>query len=429
MSEYRRHMTGSTVHPTAAHGFDAGADAYERARPTYPREVVDTLVEHLGLGPGRTVLELGAGTGKLTRLLVPTGARILALEPVPAMRDHLRTAAPGAEVVDGTAEAIPLPGGSVDAVVVAQAFHWFDPVRALSEIHRVLRPDGMLALAWNFRDESVPWVAALGRLIHGLAGDAPQARGGRWRGDLAKSGLFTPWTCRTVPHAQAMSPDEVLERVGSVSFVAAAPAADRDALLARVADLLATDPATAGQASIDLPYEAEVMWATRRTVEPGTEGLVVTVNRNQGGVPKDAVDGARVTRLGLEGDQHTEPEPVHGGPDQAVCLYAQEAIERVREDGHQAFPGAFGENLVLLGIDWSALRPGDRLVIGNEGETVLLELVKHATPCQTIAHWFEERRIARISQKMYPEDARWYARVLREGPVAPGMPVQVEHRG
>jgi MOSC domain-containing protein YiiM len=310
-------------------------------------------------------------------------------------------------------------------VVVAQAFHWFDPVRALSEIHRVLRPGGRLALAWNFRDESVPWVAELGRLVHELAGDSPQARGGRWRDDLSKVGLFTPWTCVTVRHSQAMTPDEVLERVASVSFVAAAPARARDALLARVAQLLATDHATAGQAVIDLPYESEVMWAERQSRTPGTEGIVVTVNRNRGGVPKGMVDGARVLRRGLEGDAHTEPEPVHGGPDQAVCLYAQEAVERVRADGHQAFPGAYGENLVLLGIDWAALQAGDRLRIGHGSADVELELTTPAAPCQTIAHWFKRRRISRISHETYPQDARWYARVIEEGPVAPGMPVRL----
>ena len=135
------------------------------------------IVERLDLRPGRTVLELGAGTGKLTTRLVPTGARIVALEPVPGMRTKLAAAlggAPGVEIVDGTAEAIPLPAGSVDAVVAAQAFHWFDAIRALSEIHRVLRPGGRFVLAWNRRDESVPWVKALGDRIRTLAGDEPQ---------------------------------------------------------------------------------------------------------------------------------------------------------------------------------------------------------------------------------------------------------------
>ncbi|HEY4753462.1 MAG TPA: MOSC domain-containing protein, partial [Candidatus Limnocylindrales bacterium] len=150
-----------------------------------------------------------------------------------------------------------------------------------------------------------------------------------------------------------------------------------------------------------------------------------SVNANGGGVPKPPVDSAVVGSLGLLNDAHAEPEPIHGGPDQAVCLYAQEAIERVRADGHQAFPGSFGENLTLLGVDWATLKSGDGLVIG-EGEAALeLELANPAGPCQTIAHWFAEGRIARISPRVNAADARWYARVLREGEVAPGLQVRL----
>lgn len=422
-------MIEPSVHPTAARGFEAAADAYEHARPTYPRQVVDLLVDRLDLRPGRTLLELGAGTGKLTRLLAPTGVRILALEPVAAMRERLLEAVQGVEPVDGTAEAIGLAGGSVDAVVVAQAFHWFDAVRALSEIHRVLRPDGVLALAWNFRDESVAWVAELGRLIHTLSNGSPQARGGRWRADLARSGLFGPWTSETVQHAQSMTPGDVVERVASVSFVASAPETRRSALLADVRDLVATHPETAGRATVDLPYESEVLWAPRVSPAIGREGVVVSVGLNGGGVPKPPVDGAWAGRLGLDGDGHTEPETVHGGPERALCLYAQEAIERVREDGHQAFPGAYGENVVVAGLDWASLRSGDRLAFGQGDTGLLVELTRPATPCQTIAHWFVDRRIARISQKVNPQDARWYASVVREGRVEAGMRVRVEGAG
>jgi MOSC domain-containing protein YiiM len=156
--------------------------------------------------------------------------------------------------------------------------------------------------------------------------------------------------------------------------------------------------------------------------------VVTSVHRNHGGVPKGAVDGTRVLLGGLDGDSHAEPQPVHGGPDQAVCLYAQEAIERVRDDGHQAFPGAYGENLVLLGIEWERLRTGDRLRIGHGADDVELELTRQAAPCQTIAHWFDQGEIGRISPRTHPQDARWYARVVVEGPVAPGMPVRLEQR-
>ena len=155
-------------------------------------------------------------------------------------------------------------------------------------------------------------------------------------------------------------------------------------------------------------------------------GRIVSVNVSPGGVPKLPVAGAWVGRLGLDTDAHNEPEPVHGGPDQAVCLYCVEAIARVAADGHEAFPGAYGENLTVEGIDWGALRAGDRLTIGTGGLT--LELSDMAGPCQTIAHWFLERRIARISPKLRPEDSRWYARVLLEGRVAPGDIVTVNEQ-
>lgn len=152
-------------------------------------------------------------------------------------------------------------------------------------------------------------------------------------------------------------------------------------------------------------------------------GRIVSVNVSPGGVPKRPIASAWVGQLGLDMDAHTEPPPTHGGPDQAVCLYAVEAIERVAADGHQAFPGAYGENLTVEGIDWAALRAGDVLTIGESG--LSLELTDMAGPCQTIAHWFVERRIARISPKLHPEDSRWYARVLVEGHVEPGDRIEV----
>lgn len=132
---------------------------------------------------------------------------------------------------------------------------------------------------------------------------------------------------------------------------------------------------------------------------------------------------AWVGRLGLDTDAHNEPEPVHGGPDQAVCLYTVESIGRVAADGHQAFVGAFGENLTLEGIELGDLRPGDRLTIGRDGPA--LQITKRSEPCQTIAHWFVDRRIARIGSKQHPGDTRWYARVLSEGWVSPGDRVEV----
>jgi MOSC domain-containing protein YiiM len=428
-----------TVHPIAARGFDAGADAYERGRPDYPAEAVASIVNLLELRPGRVLLELGAGTGKMTRQLAPAGARILAIEPVAGMRAKLVDEVPDAELLDGTAEAVPLPAGSVDAVVAAQAFHWFDTIRALSEIHRVLRPGGRVALVWNLRDESVPWVRRLGECIErATGGEAPNSQRG-WRERVDRCGLFEPLETSSFRHVQRLSVDGVLDRVVSVSTVAAAAVSVREGLVAEIRSLLATDPDTAGRTEFDLPYDTKVYWAARRSPVPGTVGVVASVNVNRGGVPKPPVDGSRILWTALDGDGHREPESIHGGLDRAVCVYAQEAIERIRDGGDVAFPGAYGENLTLLGIDWGSLATGDRLAIGpgREGEApgeggdgagALIELTEPATPRQSIAHYFAERRIARVSHKVHPEDARWYARVLREGPVAPGMAVRVVPR-
>ena len=160
-------------------------------------------------------------------------------------------------------------------------------------------------------------------------------------------------------------------------------------------------------------------------------GRVVSVNVSPGGVPKRPIPRAWVSASGLEADAHAEAEPMHGGRTQAVCLYSVEAIARVAADGHRAFPGAFGENLTIEGVEWGDLRAGDRLRVGGGGPGggLVLQLTDFAAPCQTIAHWFLGRRIARISPKAAPRDARWYGRVIAEGWVAPGDAVEVERPG
>ena len=145
------HMRG----PATA--FSDVADAYERGRPTYPDDAVRWLV---GEEP-RDVVDLGAGTGKLTRSLVALGHRVTAVEPLDEMRSQLVGALPGVQALAGSAESIPLPAASADAVTCAQAFHWFDHAVALPEIARVLRPHGQLALVWNSRDDRDPWMARL----------------------------------------------------------------------------------------------------------------------------------------------------------------------------------------------------------------------------------------------------------------------------
>jgi SAM-dependent methyltransferase len=220
----------SRIDPMAAAGFASAAEVYERARPSYPGDAVAWLVERTGIGPGRTVLDVGAGTGKLTRLLVPSGARVVAVEPIPEMRALI----PDVEAVDGTAEELPFADGAADVVTVAQAFHWFDHDRALPELHRVLRRGGALALVWNMRDLDDPLQRGVEDLLAPVRGETPLQQVGYWREPLERSPLFAPGEIRRFRYEQRFTTDDLCDRVASTSFVAALSPVDRDSLLVRV---------------------------------------------------------------------------------------------------------------------------------------------------------------------------------------------------
>jgi ubiquinone/menaquinone biosynthesis C-methylase UbiE len=240
-------MTVPSIHPAAAEGFSSNADDYERTRPGYPPDAVAHLVKVLGLRPGVTVADVAAGTGKLTRLLVRTGARVIAVEPVAAMRAYLAAACPAAEVLDGVAEGLPLGDASADALTVAQAFHWFDGPRALLEFGRVLRPGGRLAVVYNHRDRQAPWLAAVNRLVEAHRNGTPQQWDGRWLAAFEAQPLFTSLGRAEFDNPQVLTPDEFVARMRSMSYVAALPSDDQSALLSSIASLLAEHPATAGR--------------------------------------------------------------------------------------------------------------------------------------------------------------------------------------
>lgn len=252
------------IHEAAACGFARAADAYEHGRPGYPPAAVEHLCDALGIGPGRAVLDLAAGTGKLTRLLVPTGAELVAVEPVGEMRAALARALPGVTALAGTAEDIPLAADSVDAVVAGSAFHWFHGDEALAEIHRVLRPGGRLGLLWNVRDESVPWVAELTAIMEPHRGSAPRYRSGAWKEAFRRRAIFSPLRCAEFRHVHRLEPEAVVARVASVSFIAALGERDLADVLARVRALLAHDPATRGREVVELPYRSDVYWCSAR---------------------------------------------------------------------------------------------------------------------------------------------------------------------
>jgi SAM-dependent methyltransferase len=253
----------SDVHPAAARGFGRGADTYVRGRPDFPDSALDWLRNDLGLRAGKTAVELGAGTGKFTQLLRETAASIVAVEPLAAMRERLARDLPGVTALPGAAQRIPLPDASADAVVCAQAFHWFATAEALAEIHRVLKPGAPLGLVWNVRDQSVGWVAELTRIMAPHEGDAPRYDHGEWRRVFPAAG-FGPLSERSFPHRHEGSPEQVIvERVASVSFIAALDAATRAQVLDEVRGLIAATPALAGRASVAMPYVTRAYWCRR----------------------------------------------------------------------------------------------------------------------------------------------------------------------
>jgi SAM-dependent methyltransferase len=223
-----------------AASFGHAADAYHRGRPPYPVSAVEWAVPR----QARRVLDLGAGTGKFTRLLLDAGLDVVAVEPSAPMRDQLAAVAGQAAIFEGTAERVPLPDASVDAVVCAQAWHWVDPARAVPETARVLRPGGTLSLIWNIRDHTEPWVARLDEVMHrhtrqeidtepevgGPFGD-PERTEIRWRHTLTRQDL--------------------LDMVASRSYVIVLSGAERRELLGAIGDLLDQHGLTG---EITLPY-------------------------------------------------------------------------------------------------------------------------------------------------------------------------------
>lgn len=225
-----------------ARSFGAAADVYERARPLYPEAAIDWLLPE----GARTVLDLGAGTGKLTRSLTARGLEVVAVEPIAEMRTGLAWAAPEARILDGTAEAIPLADDSVDAITVAQAWHWVDPERATAEAARVLRPGGTLGLIWNRRDERVEWVARLGKVMG--AGDAEL---------IEMEGIeigppFGPTESFVTDWQRPMDVDLLVEMAASRSYIITATPRRRKEILDGIRALVETDPRLG--AEFEFPY-------------------------------------------------------------------------------------------------------------------------------------------------------------------------------
>ncbi len=258
----------SEIHDAAQRGYDAEAARYASGRPEYPAELLSWLRSELQLGAGRHAVDLGAGSGKFTTLLGQTDATITAVEPVDAMREQLARKLPAVQAVKGTAEAMPLLDGSADAVVCAQAFHWFANEAALKEIHRVLAPGGRLGLVWNVRDESEDWMARVTEIITPYEGDAPRFYKGDWRrpfeGAVGQA-LFSPLRREVLQHSHVGPPSVViLDRFLSVSFIAALDAREKAEVAARLQSLIDEHPDLRGRATVAAPYRTEAYCCERR---------------------------------------------------------------------------------------------------------------------------------------------------------------------
>jgi SAM-dependent methyltransferase len=258
-----------------ARAFGPVADEYERGRPGYPAAALDLLTTELGLGGDSVVVDLAAGTGKLTRDLIPRFGRVIAVEPLEPMLDQLRHRAPAAEPLAGTAEGIPLPDASADAVLAAQSFHWFDGERALTEIARVLRPRGGLGLLWN----TTPWEARVGPWFSALD-DALETRrvdlstlhrhaSGRWRRAFDGEHRFEPLSRQDLENRALLLREDFVAGLASRSYVAVMDRGDRDELLAQVTAMLDRDDAPLEGDRVIVPMGTEVYWTRLREAGGG----------------------------------------------------------------------------------------------------------------------------------------------------------------
>lgn len=251
-------MADDRIHPLAASGFATAGEAYEAGRPGYPAALLDHIREVARIGPSTRVLDLAAGTGKLTKLLLDCGARVTAIEPLEDMRKTFSAVIPDAEILDGTAESIPTEDGVFRAVTVAQAFHWFDHPRALTEIHRVLEKGGWLFVIWNTRDGSYEWISKLSAILDPIQSSVPDYETQDWQGAIKDSGLFGPIEHIAFPNLHEVNRQTVEFRFASSSYIANLQEPERSNVLSRILEVIDTDPATRGRSNFWMPYVTDV---------------------------------------------------------------------------------------------------------------------------------------------------------------------------
>lgn len=253
------------LHWSAFSGYLQAADAYAKGRPGYPAEVDKWLKTVIKVGHDTVVLDLGAGTGKFTQHLLDLEAKVIAVEPVQALFDKFQARYPQVPAYLAAAEALPdaLRDHSVDVVVCAHSFHWFANAEAMAQIHRVLKPGGRLVMLWNLRDTREPWVAEVAGAVSEVAGDSPRYYSQQWR-KVFPYGKFAPLHEHHFAHLHTGTPEDVIvNRIKSISFIAAKPQAEQDDILAKVRGVIANHVDLQGKDQVSVPYDTAAFYTVK----------------------------------------------------------------------------------------------------------------------------------------------------------------------
>ena len=256
-------MSKDDVNIVAAQGFAQAATAYEQGRPSYPNEAIQwikTLCQNFD-----TIVDLGAGTGKFTRLLDCFGAReIIAIEPVLAMRETLKSIPLITKIVDGTAEHIPLDDHTVDMIICAQSFHWFANHRALEEFHRVLKSTGVLVLIWNTSDHSGrEWADNITKYVDSFKpNEAVRYKEMLWKSAFDSQKFFSPVLYKQFANEQRMTRYLMIQRILSTSFIAALPSERKTKLIEEVEKMLDQVEEIRHVEDFVIQHQTDVYWCS-----------------------------------------------------------------------------------------------------------------------------------------------------------------------
>lgn len=243
------------IHPSAQKGFSAAAELYQQVRPSYPQNVAEWLKSDLALNTASTAVDLGAGTGKFIPYLKQVTNNIIAVEPVVQMLEQLSLVHPDIQILQAKSDQIPLDSATIDAVLCAQSFHWFATIETLTEIYRILKPQGHLGLIWNQRDESINWVKALADLLSPLEMDTPRYHNEQWKLAFEQQPLFLLTNVKTFPQYHTGTVENVVsKRLLSTSFIAALPEPKQQELKQKIEDIVLQYTGKNAQDRIDFPY-------------------------------------------------------------------------------------------------------------------------------------------------------------------------------